>query len=192
MTLGWRARAPEEFSAFGRPVVAVAPGTVVAATDRQRDHRSRESLPALLWMMAASGPAREIAGVRWILGNHVVVDHHDGTYALYAHLRRGSLAVAVGEDVAAGQQLAEVGNTGNTSEPHLHVHLMDDADPHVGRGIPFRWTNIDQRADDIDVGSTWGQEVSGKVTAGVPGVAQRFTVTTHAPQSTHSHSGEVR
>ncbi|WP_408003879.1 M23 family metallopeptidase [Puerhibacterium puerhi] len=60
---------------------------------------------------------REVGGVRFVLGSHVVVDHGDGVWAVYAHLRRGSVRVAPGDVVAAGQQLGEVGSSGNTSDP---------------------------------------------------------------------------
>lgn len=62
----------------------------------------------------------------------------DGTVvAVLAHLRRGSLQVAVGERVVAGQQLAECGNSGNSSDPHVHFQLMDGPDIPTAHGLPF-------------------------------------------------------
>lgn len=173
LTWGWTTRLPETSPAFGRPAVAVAEGTVVATLDRLRDHRTRESMLPILAMMVG-GMVREIGGPSFLLGNHVVIDHGAGAWGVYAHLRRGSVAVSPGDRVVAGQQIGEVGNTGNTSEPHLHFHLMNDPHPTVGRGLPFRWTNVAQHEDDIDLGTTWGQSVDGTVTPGVPGAAQRF------------------
>lgn len=173
VTWGWTTRRPEECPAFGRPAVAVADGTVVTSVDRLRDHRTRESMLPIVAMMLG-GMVREIGGVTFLLGNHVVIDHGDGAWGVYAHLRRGTVAVSPGDHVVAGQQIGEVGNSGNTSEPHLHFHLMNDPDPYVGRGLPFSWTNVVQDEDDLDLGTTWGQRTDGSVTAGVPGVAQRF------------------
>jgi hypothetical protein len=136
------ARRGRDFPAFGRPVLAVADGTVVRAVDRHRDHLSRTSGPGLLYLFLIEGSARELGGVGRIVGNHVVLDLGDGTYALYAHLRRGSLAVAEGDRVRAGQRLADCGNSGNSSEPHLHFQLMDGPDPDTARGLPFRWHGI--------------------------------------------------
>ncbi|ELS54430.1 M23 family metallopeptidase [Streptomyces viridochromogenes] len=136
------ARRADAFPAFGAPLLAVADATVVRAVDSQRDHLSRTSLPALLYLMTIEASVRDLAGVRWIVGNHVVLDLGDGTYALYAHLRRGSLTVREGDRVTAGQPLARCGNSGNTTEPHLHFQLMDGPDPDTARGVPFTWRGI--------------------------------------------------
>jgi murein DD-endopeptidase MepM/ murein hydrolase activator NlpD len=73
----------------------------------------------------AEGSLRELTGPSRVLGNHVVLDLGDGVYAVLAHLRHGSLRVAKGQRVRAGQQVAECGNSGNSTEPHLHFQLMD-------------------------------------------------------------------
>ncbi|MEU4693817.1 M23 family metallopeptidase [Actinoplanes sp. NPDC023714] len=142
--IGWsmRTRAATSYACFGSPVFAMKSGIVVRATDRQRDHRSRDTWPSLIWMMTIEAFLRELAGAGRILGNHVIVQHDDGTFAAYAHLRRGSARVTAGDRVEAGRQLAEVGNTGNTSEPHLHVQLMDHAVPVAAAGVPMRWPDL--------------------------------------------------
>ncbi|MER8003666.1 M23 family metallopeptidase [Streptomyces sp. NPDC095613] len=135
-------RRNRDFPAFGAPLLAVADATVVHAEDRQRDHLSRNSLPALLYLLAIEGFVREMLGARRVTGNHLVLDLGNGTYALYAHLRRGSLAVGMGDRVKAGQVVAQCGNSGNSTEPHVHFQLMDHVDPDAARGIPFRWRGI--------------------------------------------------
>jgi murein DD-endopeptidase MepM/ murein hydrolase activator NlpD len=143
-SLGWGlgTRAPSSYPSFGEPVLAVADGTVVGVLDRRRDHRGRHTWPTVLWMMVVEAFVRELGGASRILGNHVVVDHGDGVWSASAHLRRDSVVVAVGDRVRAGQQLGEVGNTGNTSEPHLHFQLMDAPRVTGAAGIPWHWRGV--------------------------------------------------
>lgn len=130
------------FPAFGVPLLAVADATVVRASDGQRDHLSRNSLAGVVYLMLIEGNIRSIVGAHRIIGNHVILDLGEGTYAVYAHVQRGSLQVKPGETVRAGQPLGRVGNSGNTTEPHLHFHLMDSPDPDSARGVPFTWRGV--------------------------------------------------
>ncbi|OEV04777.1 M23 family metallopeptidase [Streptomyces oceani] len=136
------ARRNRDFPAFDAPLYAVADATVVRASDTQRDHLSRNSAPGLVYLMLLEASVREVAGVRRIVGNHLVLDLGDGVYALYAHLRQGSLAIRVGDRVRAGDVLARCGNSGNSTEPHVHFQLMDGPDPDTARGLPFTWRGI--------------------------------------------------
>lgn len=136
------ARGNHAFPAFGAPLLAVADATVVHAEGGQRDHLSRNSLAALLYLMIVEGIVRSLGGARRIVGNHIVLDLGEGTYALYAHVQQGSLAVRAGAEVRAGQVMARCGNSGNSTEPHVHFQLMDGPDLAVARGVPFRWQGI--------------------------------------------------
>ncbi|GGT54510.1 M23 family metallopeptidase [Streptomyces purpureus] len=136
------ARRNSAFPAFDAPLYAVADATVVHAEDRQRDHLSRNSLLGLLYLMLIESDVRGLTAARRITGNHLVLDLGGGTYAMYAHLRRGSLTVRAGDRVTAGQVLARCGNSGNSTEPHLHFQLMDGPDLNTARGVPFRWRGV--------------------------------------------------
>lgn len=164
---GWSpvTRPAADFPAFGEPVTATAAGTVARVRDGQRDHRSRNSWPALPYLIV-EGMVRELFGVSRIVGNHVVIDHGDGVYSLYAHLKRGSLAVKPGQRVEAGEVIAECGNSGNSSEPHLHFQLMDHRHPLVAAGLPFEFAAF----------TTGG----GDPAPGVPRAGQPFTAATEA------------
>jgi len=139
-------RPPSDFPAFGRDVLAPADGTVVAARDRARDHRSRSSWLAYAYMFL-DGAVRELFGVARILGNHVVLDLGNGHFALMAHLQRRSLVVRKGDRVRAGDRLGRCGNTGNSSEPHVHFQLMDGPNPLTAAGLPFSFTGAHIEGD---------------------------------------------
>ncbi|WP_172382965.1 M23 family metallopeptidase [Streptomyces sp. MNP-20] len=130
------------FPAFGAPLLAVADATVVHAEDRQRDHLSRNSLLGLLYFLFVEGTVRGAAPPRRVIGNHVVLDLGDGVHAAYAHVRRGSLTVRAGDRVREGQAIGQCGNSGNSTEPHVHFQLMDGPDIDTARGVPFRWRGI--------------------------------------------------
>ena len=136
------ARRPQDFPAFSRPVYAPADGMVVRVHDRERDHWSRTSPLGLLYLFTVE-LLRELTGPSRVVGNHVVIDLGGGVYAALAHLRRRSIRVTTGQRVRAGDQIAECGNSGNTSEPHLHFQLMDHPSAAVAAGLPFRFTAAD-------------------------------------------------
>lgn len=62
------------------------------------------------------------------MGNYIKLEHLDGKVTLYAHLKKGSLLVSEGDKVAAGQAMAQTGNTGNSYGAHLHLELWPDRD----------------------------------------------------------------
>lgn len=123
------------YPAYGADVLAPASGTVVRAHDRARDHRARSGWAAFAYLMIES-VVRELLGVRTMLGNHVVLDTAVG-HVVLAHLQRGSLTVAPGQQVEAGDRLGACGNSGNSSEPHVHLQVCDSPRLRVAAGVPF-------------------------------------------------------
>ncbi|WP_033344320.1 M23 family metallopeptidase [Catenuloplanes japonicus] len=132
---------PTRFVAFGRPILAPSHGTVVAAHDREPDHAARRS-PLALIPYALGQPARIRAGTPAIAGNHVIIAIAPGTFVALVHLRQGSLTVAVGDPVTQGQHLGECGNSGNSTQPHLHLQAMDHTDLSVARALPIRFSTF--------------------------------------------------
>lgn len=141
-------RRPEGFPSFGQEVLAPFDGEVIAVHGTSRDHLSRLSLPGIAYMVL-EGFVRSLGSPRHLLGNHVMVraastGAADGTVAVLAHLRRGSPTVRAGERVRAGQVLGQCGNSGNSSDPHVHFQLMDGPDITTAKGLPFTWRYLDE------------------------------------------------
>jgi hypothetical protein len=114
---------PESYPGFGADIHAVADGRVVAVVD---------GLPEQVPGKSPSGlPLEQYAG------NHIVAVLGDGNYALYVHLKTGSIQVEVGDRLNSGQVIASLGNTGNTDGPHLHFHIMSTPNPLRSNGLPF-------------------------------------------------------
>ncbi|MFN8664997.1 MAG: M23 family metallopeptidase [Thermomicrobiales bacterium] len=95
-----------------------------------------DQIPAVMPDQAAMSLAE-------IEGNHIVIDHGDGFFTFYGHLAPGSVQVAVGDTVKAGDQIARVGDSGGSQVPHLHFHLVDSANPSAGNGFPFTFDRFD-------------------------------------------------
>ncbi len=119
----------ESYPAFGVPVLAVADGVVV---------ETRSGLPEQVPGELPKGATLETA-----TGNHVVVDIGNGRFTLYAHLQPGSLVVKKGDRVRQGQVLGLLGNSGNSSAPHLHFQVMDAPSPLRANGLPFVFSSFE-------------------------------------------------
>ena len=156
--------APERFFAFGRPVLAPAAGRVVGVHDGEPDHEARRSQLALVpYALTQAKRARGGAGA--LAGNHVVIERDEGGYVVLAHLRAGSIAVGEGERVAVGHELGRCGNSGNSTQPHVHVQVMDSPDPFTARGVPvaFRDYRVWPRAGGAPVAVAIGIPDEGEI-----------------------------
>lgn len=134
LTRGFRPAA--DFPAFGQPLTAGTRGTVVLARDTAPDHRSRNSWSALP-VLFIENLARGMLGSRHIFGNLVVIASDNGGYLAYAHLQQGSACVQPGDRVEPDTVIARCGNSGASSEPHLHLQAMDRPSPTFALGLPL-------------------------------------------------------
>lgn len=121
----------DSFPSLGREILATCDGVVVEAADDARD---------LLWPDPPT--ARTNPFIKDIRGNYVVIDHGEGEFGLYAHLKRGSVCVVPGELVKRGQVIGCCGNSGNTTEPHLHFQLQTAQDFYAAHGLPVRFAKV--------------------------------------------------
>lgn len=123
----------DQFLCWGQPTLACFDAEVFAAADGWPD---RMRVNALWQTLRAHGFARDPGDhdLRPLLGNHLILCGAAGC-ALYAHLQKGSICVQAGQRVRAGPPLASVGNSGNSTQPHLHFQLMDRPSLRDAQGI---------------------------------------------------------
>jgi len=112
-----------DYPTYGQRAIAVADATVVSVLDGLPE-RKAGALPSDTTLQNATG-------------NHVILDLGAQRYAFYAHLQPASIRVKVGDRVKQGQPLAKLGNSGNTTGPHLHFHVMDGISPLASQGVPY-------------------------------------------------------
>jgi hypothetical protein len=117
------------YAYYGTDVLSVAGGTVVRTHDGEPE-QTPPNPPSTV-------PTPDSAG-----GNWVMVDIGDGNVAFYAHLQRHSLAVRVGDRVRKGQRIGLLGNTGNSTAPHLHFHISSNSSPLNSNGLPYRFARF--------------------------------------------------
>lgn len=108
---------------YGAPVLAVADAVVVAVRNGVAESATISS--------QSKKPLDEAAG------NYLALALGDGRHVLYEHLQPGSLRVAVGDRVERGQVIAALGFTGDSTGPHLHLHVADAAAPLAAEGLPY-------------------------------------------------------
>ena len=137
---------PELFHVFGRPLYSPLAGTVVSVHDGEPDHEARRSVLTLI-PYGLSQPQRIRQGLAAILGNHVIIQVAEGPhYVGLVHLQRGSVQASPGDRVGVGDQIGRCGNSGNSTQPHLHIQAMDSPDPYAAKGVPLRFEDFRQRS----------------------------------------------
>lgn len=130
---------------WSQPIFTPSEGIVVAVGDGYPDRRQLNAVKDLIGLLIYP-PNISDSDFRPLTGNYVIIRLEAGVFALMAHLRCGSLKVSAGDRVFAGQIVAETGNSGNSTLPHLHFQLMDGIDPSTAKGIPccfrsYEWWN---------------------------------------------------
>lgn len=127
---------PDDYVIFGQPVYSPCNGVVHTVVDGLMD------LPT-----GTPGDEKNTAG------NHVYIKcDSDDVYVLLAHIQQGSIQVVIGNKVKSGEMAARVGNSGNTTEPHLHIHARrggDLTDLTDGTGVPIFYEEIFYSRNDL-------------------------------------------
>jgi peptidase M23-like protein/uncharacterized protein DUF3471 len=132
----------ESYRCYGTQALAVTDSVVAGIKDG-----IPENIP---------GPASRAVPItlETVGGNYVILDMGGGRYAFYAHLQPGSLRVKVGDKVKRGQVIGLVGNSGNSTEPHLHFHISNSNSPLASEGLPYVFESFEVQ------GKGWGWKAS--------------------------------
>ena len=127
--------APHRFPGFGRPILAPVSGTVLATHDGEPDHDAHRGLPSVGYALTQRRRLRD--GWTGLAGNHVVIGVAPAVLVALCHLRQGSIAVTPGQAITAGEVVAACGNSGNSTEPHVHLQALDRMDIATAEGLPI-------------------------------------------------------
>lgn len=131
-----------DYYAFGKAIISPAEGTVVEAVDGVRDNEPGVTNPSV--------PS----------GNYVLIKHASEEFSKLTHLKNGTLTVNAGDKVQTGEKVGECGNSGGTSQPHLHFQLQDsdvfarfnkayeNGLQQIAQGIKVYFSNIEVETDD--------------------------------------------
>ena len=117
----------ENYFSFDQDVFAPEDGKVIRTRDGVRDYRRLNDVD--IWTKGAGG-------------NYVMIEHASGIVSFIAHLKKGSICVRKGEKVKTGQAIGRCGNSGNSSEPHIHFQVQDKKIPLAGFSLPIFFRNI--------------------------------------------------
>jgi len=133
-----------DYFAYGEPVFAAADGRVAyVVADQGEDpaamQQPGETIEAYFERLQQDQFRRIAKGAPGVGGNQVIIDHGNGEFSFYGHLQTESVQVKVGDPVERGVRIGAVGSSGNSTEPHLHFHVCNSADPLMCAGIPVQW-----------------------------------------------------
>jgi murein DD-endopeptidase MepM/ murein hydrolase activator NlpD len=120
----------KNYRAYGAEIHAVADGVVT---------QTKDGIPQNIPNQAPIVPIT----LETVGGNHVIMEIAPGVFAFYAHMQPGSVRVKVGDKVRRGQVLGLLGNTGNSTEPHLHFHLSNANSELGSEGLPYAFASYE-------------------------------------------------
>jgi hypothetical protein len=144
-------KAPEEWFGWGVPVLAPGSGTVVESANDARDHG-----PDKMDFEAA------LKSPRLTCGNYVVIDHGNGEFSVVCHMKQGSVRVKPGDHVRQGEQLGQMGFSGDAITVHVHYQLQDRRE-FDGEGLPSYFSRFRRWLGSRSLTIAQGQIDSGDI-----------------------------
>jgi murein DD-endopeptidase MepM/ murein hydrolase activator NlpD len=127
----------EQCYCYGQNIFSVFDGEVVEIENNVDERKKVNLFKDLQYMYKVTSdfnPRRDEKKI--IAGNYVIIKKSAGIYALFAHLKKGSIVLRVGQKVESRQFIGMVGHSGNSMAPHLHFQLMNSRDISIAEGLP--------------------------------------------------------
>lgn len=124
----------EDYYCYDKLIVVPCAGRIISIENQIDDNTPGEMNPYLA------------------AGNYVIIDHGNGEFSFMAHLKKGSIIAKKGDLILKGQEIGRCGNSGNSSEPHLHYHLQNDSIWFGGEGLPSQFRNYIANGDKVTNG----------------------------------------
>jgi len=125
-----------ETYAWEKEVFSPFEGEVIKVENNAKDRIDLNILRDLIRGLFLA-PKNKKNDISYFLGNYVLIESKEGVLALFAHLRQGSVVASEGNRVVSGEKIGQVGNSGNTIQPHLHFQLMVEHDLSQAIPVPF-------------------------------------------------------
>ncbi len=123
---------------FGEPVFAPVDGKIVRLQNQHVDNHPGEISPQSM------------------VGNHIVIEAGPAEFAMLSHLKKSSITVKLGDLVRRGDVLAACGNSGQSPEPHVHMHVQDRVEFPIAQGLPIPFTSYLANDKLVEVGMPRG------------------------------------
>lgn len=120
---------PKNYYCYGQKILAPADGVVVKASQRVLDSK-------------IYGNGKLDYDIKDIRGNYIIIKHNKNEYSFIAHIKPGSILVKKGQVLEQGEEIARCGNSGNSSEPHIHFHVQDGISVFASAGLPICFKNV--------------------------------------------------
>ncbi len=124
----------EDYYCFGKEIIAPAAGKVLKTLDGIEDNSPGVMNP------------------KQPFGNFIILDHQNGEFSVFCHFKKNSIAVKEGQNVFAGEVLGLCGNSGNSTEAHLHYHLQNSEDPVKTFSLPAKFIDYQENGQIINLG----------------------------------------
>lgn len=127
-----------DFYGWGQTVYSPVNGQVIAVVNDIEERSNVNPFTDLQYMRKATKEyINNHRKPETVAGNYVLIKLNDTQYALLAHLVKGSITVVPGKTLERNQPIGQVGHSGNSTMPHLHMQFMDSSDFSIAQGIPF-------------------------------------------------------